>query len=111
MAKRGREADDEVPSLPPPSFIALPGVVHGTIASFLPDGDSKKDSRLRVSEVSRGLLEFYGGSLTSVTIRDIQDGRAARLAALLRRQNKLKTVSVTTYRPFSGHRPGLLSRG
>lgn len=111
MAKRGR--DDGLPSLPLPSFTTLPGAVHGVIASFLPDGD-RKDSRLHLSELSRSLLESYGGSLTSATIRDIQLGRPARLAALLRRQSKLKTVSVFTQGPkrfFPGHRPGVLSRG
>ena len=98
MAKRGR--DDEVPPLPPPSFTALSGIVHVTIASFLPDGDSKKDSRLRVSEVSRAPLELYGGSLTSATVRDVKDGLAARLAALLRWQSKLEKISVTTQGPI-----------
>ena len=65
------------PSLSPPSFTALPGVVHGTIVSFLPDGDSEVNKRPCISEVSRALLESYGGSLASATIRDIQDGQPA----------------------------------
>lgn len=93
MAQRRR--DEEFPALPAPSFTSLPDIAHGTIASFLPDGDSKENNRLRVSGVSRALLESYGGSLTCATLRDIQDGRPARLAALLRRQRKLKEVSVT----------------
>jgi hypothetical protein len=55
----------------------LPGVVHGTIVSFLPDGDSEVNKRPCISEVSRALLESYGGSLASATIRDIQDGQPA----------------------------------
>jgi hypothetical protein len=103
MAKRGRDADDEIPSLPPPSFTSLPGVVHGVIASFLPDSIYRQyyASRLRLSAVSRALLESYGDSLTSTAIRDIQHGRLARLAALLRRQSKLKTVTVETQGPIS----------
>lgn len=60
MAKRGR--DGEVQSLPRPSSSSLPDIAHDGIASFLPDGDSKHEYSLRVSEASRALLGSYGGS-------------------------------------------------
>jgi hypothetical protein len=66
MAKRGRDGVDEVQSLPLPSFSSLPDIAHDGIAPFLPDGDSKHDNRLRVSEVSRALYGSYGGALTCV---------------------------------------------
>lgn len=54
-----------------------------------------KDSRLRVSEVSRALLESCGGSLTRIFVHFTEDASAARLAALLRRQKKLGDIVVT----------------
>lgn len=73
----------------------MPDIAHAAIASFLPDGNYKKGNRLRFSEVSRALLVAYGGTLTCATLRNIDDdGNAARLAALLRRQHKLNTVYV-----------------
>ena len=82
---RGPNAADQAPSLPTPSFTSLPDIAHATIASFLPDGDRRKDTRLRVSEVSRALLEAYGGSLTCVSFHTGTHS-VARLAALLRRR-------------------------
>ena len=87
MAKCGR-ADE----LLPPSFTSLPDIAHHTIASFIPDGDTRICSRLRVSEVSHALFDSYGGGLTSASLLDIEDGTADHLAALLRRQKMLKIM-------------------
>lgn len=48
---------------------------------------------MRVSEVSRALLEAYGGSLTCVSFHTGTHS-VARLAALLRRQKQLKSIVV-----------------
>ena len=83
------------PPLTKPSFLALPDIAHACVASFLPDGNKKaKDSRLRVAEASRVLLEPYGGSLTRLSLKH-NDSSAARLAALLRRQKMLAEVVVS----------------
>jgi len=66
------------------------------IASFLPDGDKAKDSRLRMSEVSRALLLSYGGTLTCLRVRHVEGEEAARLFALLRRQRKPAEVIVAS---------------
>lgn len=44
---------------------------------------------MRVSEVSHALFDSCGGSLTYASL-DLADGSTVRLAALLRRQKKLK---------------------
>jgi hypothetical protein len=54
--------DDGHVQAPPPTFLSLPDLAHATIASFLPDGNKGNASRLRVSEVSRAMLESYGGT-------------------------------------------------
>jgi len=100
MAPRGRKPTiKEVPVKPPPAptlFLSLPDIAHACIASFLPDGDEGGDcGRLRVSEVSRPLVEFYGGTLTIIYIFHREGSSAARLAALLRRQGQGKHVEVT----------------
>lgn len=50
---------------------------------------------MRVSEVSRALLESYGGTLTCVRLYYGEEQSAARLAALLRRQKKVRYIFVT----------------
>jgi hypothetical protein len=94
MAQQHRQSHDEAPPPSPCSFTSLPDIAHGTIASFLPDGNTMTGNRLRVSEVSRALLMAYGGTLTLAHLRNIKYDSAARLAALLRRQHRLKAVYV-----------------
>lgn len=94
MTKHGREGGEEAPSLLPPSFTSMPDVAHSTIASFLPEGVGKKDSRLRVAEVLRALFESYGDSLTWARLFYGNNANAENLVALLRRQKKLKRVYV-----------------
>jgi len=67
---------------------------HASIASFLPDGDERQASRLRLSEVSRTLFESYGGSLTKIWLSYVDDSSNARLVALLRRQPLLAEVTL-----------------
>lgn len=83
-------ADAEVPTQPGPSFLSLPDVAHYTIACFLPDSYS---GRLRISELSRSLLEHYGGTLTQLFIHRGR-GNAARLAGLLQRNKKVTDVAL-----------------
>lgn len=81
--------DDEVhghPSPVTPSFESLPDIAHDSIASF-------HGNRIDVSEASRALFKSYGGSLIEVHLNH-NNGNAARLAALLRRQNKLEGITV-----------------
>jgi len=78
---------------PAPSFQNLPEVVHHSIASIL-DDQALGGERLCVSEVSRALLEPYGGSLTRLDIHNVEDSTTARLVALLRRHVRLATVVV-----------------
>jgi len=83
----------------PPSFLSLPDVAYGIIASFLPPRDTRdeaNDSRLCMSEVSRALLLSYGGTLSCLRVRHVQGGEAARLFALLQRQRKLAGVIVAS---------------
>lgn len=98
MARRTQDDDnDPVHTLPPttpPSFLSLPYIAHASIASFLPDRNEGNDSRLRVSKASRAMLKSYGGSLSRVKLRYIEDSGPARLFALLGRQEKLETVVV-----------------
>lgn len=49
----GVEAANAEPPLIRPSFLALSDIVHACIASFLPDGNKRNESRLRVAEASR----------------------------------------------------------
>jgi hypothetical protein len=80
------DQDDEHSSqAAPASFSSLPDIAHASIASFLPDGDERQASRLRLSEVSRTLFESYGGSLTKIRLSYVEDSSNARLVALLRR--------------------------
>jgi len=72
----------------------LPDALHGSIASFLPDGDKGNASRLCISEVTRALLGPYGSSLTRICLGYVTDSSAAQLVALLRRQEKLIEVNV-----------------
>lgn len=51
-----------------------------------------KDSRLRVSEASRALLETYGRNLNRISIHFTADASAGRLAALLRHQKHLEVI-------------------
>jgi len=98
MARRRRKATvDEVPNQAPPAppFLSIPDLAHSNIASFLPDGNKPKKSRLRVLEVSRALLGYYGGTLTEMSTSCSEGRSAARLAALLQKQKKL--VDVTVY--------------
>jgi hypothetical protein len=81
-----------VPTSPGPSLLSLPDIAHASIASFLPDGDTRQASRLRLSEVSRAQLEAYGDTLTRIRISYVQDSSAARLVALLRRQTTLAEI-------------------
>jgi hypothetical protein len=94
--QRGHKDDDRalhVQPPPPPSFMSLPDLVHANISSFLRDDDDDDDnSCLRVAEVSRTLLESYGGCLTSIIVRHAEGRNPAQLAALLQRQKKLKDV-------------------
>lgn len=78
----------------PPSFPSLPDLAHASIASFLPDGNKGNDSRLCVAEASRALLESYGGTLTRMCICCVEEGSAARLAALLGRNKKPVEVII-----------------
>lgn len=76
-------------------FLSLPDIAHANIATFLPDGNkTHNDTRLRVSEASRALLEYYGGSLTRVAIRCVGGSNIARLGALLQRQQKRYALVV-----------------
>lgn len=102
---RGRGDEDDVQAQgaqpqQPPSFILLPDITHATIASFLPDGDNKKDNRLRVSEVSQALHDAYGGTLTSASVYYTKGG-SYPLVALLGRQKKLSTLVVKEQRAYS----------
>ena len=72
----------------------LPGPAHAIIASMLPDGD-KSNNRLRLSEVSRYMINFYGGTLTTLHVRQRDQYPVAELASLLWRQRKLEQVTVT----------------
>jgi len=94
MAPRRRKANiEEAPIQPAPaptSFLSLPDVAHGIIASFLPD----TDSRLRTAEASRALFESYGGILTCISIKFWKESSAARLAALVRRNKELAQVTA-----------------
>lgn len=98
MAESGSDANAEVPS--PPSFTSLPDVAHHIIASFLPDGYMRRGNRLRVSEVSHALFDSYGGTLTIASLRD--GGTDSGLAALLRRQTRLKTIVAEGQTTFPG---------
>lgn len=84
----------QAPASPVPSFLSLPDIAHASIASYLPDGDTRQASPLPLSEVSRAQLESYGGSLTRIRISHIPSSRTARLVALLRRQTMLIEVIV-----------------
>jgi hypothetical protein len=93
--QRGREDGDHefyVQPLSLPSFLSLPDLVHANIASFLRGGGDDDNSCLRVAEVSRTLLESYGGCLTSIIICHAEGRNPAHLAALLRRQMKVQGV-------------------
>lgn len=96
MVKCGRDGDKAVQTAPTPTFSSLPDVAHSSIATFLPDGNGVgKDSRLRVAEASRALLESYGGNLNLISVHYAKDASAGRLAALLRRQKKLGEIVVS----------------
>jgi len=73
MAPRRRKANiEEAPIQPAPapsSYLSLPDVAHGIIASFLPDSNKGAESRLRVAEASRALFESYGGTLANLRIK------------------------------------------
>jgi len=73
------------------SFQSLPDAALDSIASF--SFERGNDSRLRMAEVSRALLDLYGGSLSYIYIF-YTDSSAARLTALLRRQKILISVTV-----------------
>ena len=94
MAPRRRKAIiEEAPIQPPPtSFLSLPDIAHGCIASFLPDGNKGNESRLRTAEATRALFESYGGTLNNISLQYREDSSAARFAALLRRNNELAYV-------------------
>lgn len=97
MLKRSQVGDGDSRNQPPPappSFLSLPDLAHTSIASFLPDGNKGNDSCLRVAEVSRALLESYGGSLNEMRVHYVAGSSAARLAVLLRRNRKLSEVIV-----------------
>ena len=92
--QRGRKDGDHEPHgqpLAPPSFLSLPDLAHDAIASFLRDDDDD-NSCLRVAEVSRALLESYGGCLTSVFVCHAEGRSPAQLTALLQRQQKPEKV-------------------
>lgn len=99
MARRARSDDDDDDRVhshasPPPSFLSLPDIAHASIASFLPDGDTGKDNRLCVSEVSHAMFESYCGSLTDMHLRYVEGRSATRLAALLSRQSRIAELEV-----------------
>ena len=99
---RGMAQDDDGHVQPHPAispfFLSLPDIAHASIASFLPDGNKGNDSRLRVSEVSRAMLESYGGTVTRMNLRHVEDSSAAALIALLRRQKRVAEVTVENER-------------
>jgi len=66
-------------------------LAHDAMASFLRDDDDDNNSCLRVAEVSRALLESYGGCLTSVLFA-MPRAAAPLLTALLQRQQKFEKV-------------------
>lgn len=86
-----QEQVDDARIQPGPSFLCLPDIAHTSIASFLPDGNWGSKSRLRVSEVSRALMEPYRRSLTQM---HISIRIAAPVVALLRRQEKLASINL-----------------
>jgi len=78
--------------MPPPSFDSLPDIAHTTIASFLPDGNARYETnRAVVLQVSRALLDPYGGSLTHTEFRNFAGSRVDNLAGLMRRNKSLLT--------------------
>jgi len=77
LLRRSREEDDDdgrshAPQQPP--FVTLTDIVHDSIASFL------GSTSLQVSEVSHALLEFYGGTLTSMQLHYVEESRAGQPA-------------------------------
>lgn len=97
MVQRQRDDDGDVrvqPAPAPPSFPSLPDHAHSCIASFLPDGNKGNDSRLRVSEASCALLNTYGDRLNRMHLGYVAESSTGRLAALLRRNNKLAEVTA-----------------
>lgn len=80
--------------LPPASFSSLPDIAHNNIAAFLSDGSDGGSVCLRISGLSRALLDSYGGSLVYARICHGEFRSFGRLAALLRRQTKLKRIDV-----------------
>jgi len=96
MAQRRRDDGADAVQMQPspsPSLLSLPDIAHSCITSFLRDGNKGNDSRLRVAEASRVLLEAYGGSLTKMCLSFREGSSAGRLAALLRRNEELAEVS------------------
>lgn len=70
-----------VETAPGPSFLSLPDVLHYNIASFLSDGSKGNESQ---DELSVALLGMYGGNLTEMSLRYMEDSSAARLVSLLK---------------------------
>lgn len=67
----------------PTTLEDLPGPAHDTIASMLPDGLSRLPNRRRLALVSRALLSFHGGTLTSLCVHWRSENHVAALATLL----------------------------
>lgn len=88
-----RQDNDRVQIQPPStlSFQSLPDIALDSIASYFRRRGN--DSRLHMAEVSRALLDLYGGSLSCISVW-YTDSSAARLAALLQRQKTLDHVFV-----------------
>lgn len=90
------EAATRRPPLNPPRMLPLedlPGPAHAIIASMIPDGYDP-DSRLRMSEVSRSMLTFYGGTLNNMYVRRRDQYPQAELASFLGRQRGLDQNST-----------------
>jgi hypothetical protein len=71
----------------------LPGPAQALIASMLPDGDFS-GNRPRLSETSRSLLSFHGGTLTALRVPKREQYSHASLASLLGHQRNLERVIV-----------------
>lgn len=71
----------------------LPGPAHAVIASMLPDGRNQH-KRLHLSEVSRPMLDFYGGTIKHLYVSKHDQYPVADLASLLGRQRALEQIMV-----------------
>lgn len=91
----------------PPTLESLPDLAQSVLASFLPQSSKEahrqhrawkvpiEPTRLSLSLVSRAMLGFHGGTLTTLVLRRWDPGyRVEALARLVARQHALTTVDV-----------------